>query len=119
MKKATWQKWEDRVARLFGTRRSPNSGAVPEWSDETKSDTLHERLFIEVKTKARHALATLWRSTCLLSDDEGKVPVVALAEEGANRVWILVRDDHLQAVAAEYRGDPPPAPKGGVIGEDF
>ena len=115
MKRSTWQAWERRVAALFGCRRSADSGAG---GTGTKSDTTHPNLYIEIKTKASHALVTLWDETADQARREGKTPVVALCRAGepTGRVWLLVADDHLEELAREYVGRDRQK-VGGVIGE--
>mgnify|MGYP000423855145 CR=1 FL=1 len=48
MARSTWKKLERRVARFFGSERTPLSGGN---SKHTRSDSLHPDLFIEAKHK--------------------------------------------------------------------
>jgi hypothetical protein len=46
----TWKAVERRVARFFGSERTPMSGGN---SKHTRSDSLHPRLYIEVKSRKK------------------------------------------------------------------
>lgn len=94
----TWKRVEQRIASLFGTRRTPLSGGN---SGHTRSDTLHKDIFIEAKYRQKHTAVTLWRQTAELAKKEGKTPVVALAEKNKPGFWILVHADDIQKVAEQ------------------
>ena len=85
--KSTWKKAEGRIAEYFGTTRTPLSGGN---SKVTRSDTLHNDLFIEVKLRAKHTAVSLWDETKWLADKEDKIPVVCLCEKGRAGFWVLV-----------------------------
>ena len=57
-----WKAYERRVAKFFGTKRTPLSGINSGHS--THSDTLHPRLYLEVKSAAANAgsNAYVWRT---------------------------------------------------------
>jgi len=63
----TWKSVELRLARMFGTERTPLSGGN---SKHTRSDTLHPRLFIELKHGNSSSITTMWKTwkkdTCIL-----------------------------------------------------
>ena len=63
----TWKSIEAHLARMFATERTPLSGGN---SKMTRSDTLHPRLFIEVKQRKFHAVAKLFRETKELAKKE-------------------------------------------------
>ncbi len=92
----TWKARERQVAEFFGTTRTPLSGGN---SGHTRSDTLHERLFVEQKLRAKHAVISLWDETKELAKKEGKVPVVTLAEKGRPGFWIMVHAADFEDVA--------------------
>jgi hypothetical protein len=52
-----WKEFERRVARAFGTERTPLSGGN---SKHTHSDTLHPELYIECKSNFQHPLLREW-----------------------------------------------------------
>ena len=58
--------------------RTPLSGGN---SKITRSDVIHDELFIECKLKKKHAVISLWDETKKLAEKEGKTPVVALCEK--------------------------------------
>ena len=95
--KGTWKSVESRIAKDFGTRRTPLSGIN---SGHTSSDTLHKELFIEVKHRAGgFGVTNLFKKTAILAKKENKVPVVAVHEKGKQGCWYLIRDRDLRYVA--------------------
>ena len=94
----TWKVHERLVASIFGTERTPLSGGN---SKHTRSDTLHERLFIETKYRKNHTVVTLWKETKKLAEKEGKVPVIALRSKGSKYTHIMVEIADLMAIAKE------------------
>lgn len=92
--------WKDReraVARFFGAKgRTPLSGGN---SGHTRSDTLHDTLFIEHKHSIRHAVVNLWDKIRPLAKNENKLPVVTLSVKGRPGFWVLVHSSDLTAVA--------------------
>jgi len=54
----TWKSVELRLAKMFGTKRTPLSGGN---SGHTRSDTLHKRLFIELKHGNSSTIKTMWK----------------------------------------------------------
>lgn len=98
-----WKNVERRVAAKAGSERTPLSGGN---SKITRSDSLHERLFIETKYRKKHAVIALWDRTKILADKEGKIPVVALAERGRKGFWWLIHVDDLDRVSLELRTPP-------------
>ena len=92
----TWKTIESRIARFFGSERTPLSGGN---SKHTRSDSLHPRIFVEAKYRQKHSAVTLWRETAALAKKESKIPVVALSEKGKSGFWLLVHSDDLSSVA--------------------
>lgn len=96
-----WKRHERKVARFFGALRTPLSGGA---SRHTASDTLHGRLFVETKSRKRHAVVELWKRVRQAAKREGKLPVVALTSPGERGFWIVVHCDDLDDVfAARWR----------------
>lgn len=91
-----WKALERRIAEFFGTVRNSLSGGN---SKMTRSDTLHERLFIEAKHRVKHSAVTLWRDTKELADKENKIPVVCLSEKNKKGFWIVCHSSDLTAIA--------------------
>lgn len=88
MTEKAWKRAERDVAEFFGCNRTPLSGGS---SRHTRSDTLHAKLFIEVKYRKRHTAVALWDETAKLAAMEKKTPVVCLKEHGRPGFWILAR----------------------------
>ena len=91
-----WKSRERQIASYFNTYRTPLSGGS---SRHTRSDTLHEHLFIEQKHRKNHAVIKLWDQTKVMADKENKIPVVTLTQKGRPGFWIMVKDKDLVAVA--------------------
>ena len=89
----TWKKRESNVADFFQGRRTPLSGGN---SKITRSDVIHEDLFIECKLKKKHTVITLWDATKKLAVKEGKTPVIALCEKERPGFWIMVHSSDLE-----------------------
>ena len=90
-----WKAVERRVAKYFGTERTPLSGGN---GKQTRSDTLHERLFIETKARKKHTVISLWDETAEKAKKEGKIPVIALCEKGRPGFWVMTHSDDLVMV---------------------
>ena len=112
MSDKTWKAAERRVARMFGTTRTPLSGGN---GKQTRSDTLHPRAFIETKYRKRFAAAQLFRETEELARAEEKLPVVALVERQERRIYAVVPLDrkYLTRLLNELVASPdePPSPE--------
>lgn len=97
----TWKAVERRVAEMFGTDRTPLSGGS---SRHTRSDTLHPRLYIEIKHRARNPWITLFREEVEpLAAKEGKVPLVILSEKGRHDFFLFcrLREEDIVKIAEE------------------
>ncbi len=81
-----WKNIEAKVAKFFGTRRTPLSGGN---SGHTRSDTLHPRLFIEAKHRKNSAAVNLYEQTVVLAKKEEKVPFLVLHKK-KSRVYVVV-----------------------------
>ena len=88
----TWKARERAIAAYFHGQRTPLSGGN---SKHTRGDVIHEKLYIEVKYRAKHSVLTLWRDTHDKAVAEGKTPVVCLCEKGKEGFFILVHSDDL------------------------
>lgn len=76
-----WKAFERRIGSVFGVSRTPLSGSS---SRLTSSDTLHPKLFIEVKV--RRGIGPLWRffrGIEGLAAKEDKRPVLVVKVPGA------------------------------------
>jgi hypothetical protein len=91
--------------RSVGAERQPGSGSAGR-ADQTRSDSTHDRLFVETKLRATSAVRTLWEKTAALAKRETKTPVLMLYAIGRPGALIVVHEMHLAAVAAELRTAP-------------
>jgi len=96
MSSKNWKNIERKVARFFGAERNPLSGGN---GKHTRSDSLHDELFIETKYRVSHSAVTLWKKTKEMAKKEKKIPVVCLAEKNQNGFWILCHSDDLKITA--------------------
>jgi len=96
--RSTWKKVERKVAAFFGCNRTPLSGGA---SRHTTSDTLHPRLYIEVKHRRQAAAVSLWDRAAAEAKSERKVPIVALGIKNRAGFWLVIRSEDLLEVAME------------------
>jgi hypothetical protein len=75
----SWKGVERKVAHSLDTERTPLSGGN---SKHTRSDTLHEKLYIEVKHRKHFSLLSLYRQTLGMARKEHKIPILCLKEKG-------------------------------------
>ena len=100
-----WKAFERRMGGIFGVCRTPLSGSC---SRLTSSDTLHPKLFIEVKV--RRGIGPLWRffrGIEGLASKENKRPVLIVKVPRADDLDSIVacRLRDLKAVAEEVNAD--------------
>lgn len=89
--KYQWQKTEKKAAQFVNCKRTPFSGST---SGLTHSDSLHDRLFLEMKTSKKHAVKTLYDKTKTLANKENKIPVLVLRETASkDTLWVLEERD--------------------------
>ena len=69
----TWKNNELKVSKIFGTKRNPFSGSA---SHQTRSDTLHEEFYIEMKDGKQSLPTRLWLDTVGKAKEEGKIPML-------------------------------------------
>jgi hypothetical protein len=98
---STWKRRERDAAALFGCRRQPLSGSAGR-DDRSRSDSTHDRLFIETKTRAATAVRALWEATRQAARKEGKTPLLVIFDKGKAGGLIVCHEDDLAAVAAEH-----------------
>ncbi len=93
-----WKAVERKVAKLFGSERSPCSGSP---GKVTASDTLHKELFIEVKHRAQNAVGTWYKKAREQGRKEGKIPVVVLHIK-STQLWLVVCNISDMSRVAEF-----------------
>ena len=74
----SWKGVERKISRSIGTKRTPLSGGS---SGHTRSDTLDEKLFVEVKHRKHFSILALYRKTAELARQENKIPILCLKEK--------------------------------------
>ena len=74
-----WKAIELKAAKSLGAERTPLSGGN---SKMTRSDTLDEKLFVEVKYRASFSVVSLYRKTLEMARKENKTPVLCLKAKG-------------------------------------
>ena len=94
----TWKKREMQVASFFNSKRTPLSGGN---SRITRSDVIHDALFIECKLKQKHSVVSLWDETAELAKKEGKTPVIALCEKKRPGFWLMIHSSDLDKLIKE------------------
>ena len=98
----SWKALERKVAKSMGTERTPLSGGN---SKQTRSDTLHEKYFIEVKHRKRMAVLLLYRQTLELARKENKIPVLCIKEKGKHgELAVIDWKLFLELIKEEYYG---------------
>ena len=96
-----WKKRERDVANYFKGERTPLSGGN---GKITRSDVIHEDLFIECKLKKKHSVISLWDATKKLAVKEGKTPVIALCEKNRPGFWLMLHSDDIEKLIQNYHG---------------
>jgi hypothetical protein len=102
--RTSWKRRERNAAGLFGAQRQVLSGSCGR-GERSRSDTTHERLFIESKLRASSSVRSLWEKTRKQARREHKIPVVILFAKGKPGALIVVHQDDLAAVASELAKD--------------
>jgi hypothetical protein len=88
--RGTWKAAERKVAKFFNTERTPLSGGC---SKHTRSDTLHEKIYVENKYKKKHTILSLYDDTAMKAKKEKKLPLITIEEKGRSGFWIILKSD--------------------------
>src|SRR5262245_28898632 len=110
--RTSWKRRERNAASLFGAQRQVLSDSCGR-GERSRSDTNHDRLFIETKLRASSSVRSLCEKTRELARRESKVPVLMLYAKGKPGGLIVVHENDLAAVASELateRAGPEPSP---------
>ena len=97
----TWQRREQSAAAIFGSSRQPGSGSGGR-EDQTCSDSVHPRIYLEHKMRAAHAVLAVWRDAKKKAHREGKDPVVVLSEKSKAGHWLLIHEADLPAIVTNW-----------------
>lgn len=96
-----WQRFEQKVAAIFNTARTPFSGSN---SGITSSDSLHDRVFLECKFHtAETALVKLMKETEDKAKIENKLPILAIGnpEDIKKNIYVMFNIKDLFKVIKE------------------
>lgn len=96
-----WKQHERKAAATFGALRKPGSGSQGR-ADQTRSDSCHERVFIECKTRAKCVVRTLVNATRKLAAREGKTAVVVTRETGKPGAIYSAHEADLRALVVAW-----------------
>ena len=102
MHRNTWKSGERRIAKVFGTYRTPLSGSS---SRHTKSDSLHKTLFIEVKHRKKLVAERLWNDTCKDAKGENKIPLIVLLKKNYPDPIIICKLKDMKNISDEIKGE--------------
>lgn len=112
-----WKFAEDRLAAFFNTKRRPLSGALSYgsktfWRGQKKErgdDGLHERIWLESKYGAQHALVVhAWdlydksQAQCTEETNNKLYPVIGLQKSSRQGILLCVHSKHLEKLSIEY-----------------
>jgi hypothetical protein len=89
-----WKVLERQAAAFFGTNRVPMSGAMRNL--KTRSDSLHDRLFLEAKYRAENSLVHKYYA---LHDRKTRPVVIGLRNKNIRGYLLLLHCDALEYVA--------------------
>lgn len=82
-----WKNVERRIARSFGTERTPLSGGA---SRHTLSDTLHKAYYIEIKHRARIPFMATYKEAVTNAKKEGKTPMVIFHQKHCHDPIVMI-----------------------------
>lgn len=99
--KSAWTRAESSLAAIFGARRRVLSGSANR-PDLDGDDSTHERLFLESKLRASWSVWSLWRAVDKAAGRAKKIPVLGLREKGRHGALLVIHEDDLRAVVAEF-----------------
>ena len=97
----SWKAVERKIAQKFGTTRTPLSGGN---GKVTRSDTLHDSLFIEIKHSKRPPGVLLFRKVKELARREGKIPILVYKHKGTPLEYVILDLDNLiKLLGSEFK----------------
>ena len=100
-----WKKSERRLAKRFGTTRTPLSGRG---SRHTSGDIISNTLYVEHKIRKKMPFKQLLQDTEAKARREGKVALIVVRERGSPRWMAFLNLDDIPKVAEEmkaYKGE--------------
>ena len=94
-----WKRLELRVSKLFGTNRAPLSGGN---SRHTRSDSLHDDLFISCKYSQKSALHSLYDEENPKAIKEDKIPVLCTMRARAKQFMVSIASTDLEEFCIKF-----------------
>ena len=94
-----WKAFERTVASFFNSTRNALSGGN---SKVTRSDSLHDALFIECKYRSRDSLYSLFDSVRERARVESKLPVICTKKKSSEGFLITVHSGDLDEFINRY-----------------
>ena len=96
----TWKDVERRIAVAFGSKRVVCSGVRGE------GDVEHDKLYIEVKHRAKIPFYTVWKETVKRAKKEEKQPIVIIHEKGSQTMLVMLDfDDFIKYYNGQNNND--------------
>lgn len=97
-----WKATERRIAKQFGTKRTPLSGSN---SGGTRSDTLHSRLYLEIKERKRLPdwFAKTIDDTKARAIKEGKIPLTVFHQKNSRDDYVVLNISDIILIAKEIK----------------
>lgn len=89
--RSTWKGLERKISKSLGTERTPLSGGN---SKQTRSDTLSDKFFCEVKLRASFSIVALYRKTSEMARKEAKIPVLCIKEKSRHGELAVIDWDY-------------------------
>ena len=99
--KSAWKSFERVASVFFGSKRVPLSGSNS--GHNTQSDSMHSKLYLECKLRAKSAIYSLFKDTEDKAKFEKKIPVVAVKQKGTEGYLLVMRPEDLEKVAEERK----------------
>lgn len=102
MSDMNWKAQERRIAKQFGTTRTPLSGSN---SGGTQSDTKHPRLYIEIKSRKRlpEWFTKTVEDTKAKAMKEDKIPLTVFHQKGSTDDYFVLNVSDIIKIAKELR----------------
>lgn len=97
-----WKAFERTVAKFFTSTRTPLSGGN---GKQTRSDTLHDELFVECKYSAKSALYSLYQETSIKAKVEEKIPIICTKKKGTDGFLITIHSSDFESVCRVARSN--------------
>jgi hypothetical protein len=91
----TWKVFERVASTFFGTTRTPLSGGN---GKQTRSDSLHPRLFISCKYSKASSLHSLFAEEQTKANVEGKIPIICTKKKGTDGFLITIHSKDFESV---------------------